>query len=176
MPRKKAEEPTVDSTPVYESELGFSAVEDERFIDGVPVVLPPEAIKAEYVTVVKSSLMDSKKLFFFALMFAFLGAASGMAGGIALAKPVLQHIEGLPGPQGIQGEQGVAGEQGSQGIKGDKGNTGDTGLQGPAGPMGVVSSLDNIPGWPKNCDAPTVKTVTVQINGADSNIQVISCN
>ena len=129
MPRKKAEEPSVDSVPVYESELGFSAVEDERFIDGVPVVLPPDAIKAEYVTVVKSSLMDSKKLFFFALLFSFLGASAGIAGGIALAKPVLQHIEGLPGPQGPQGEPG-----------------------------------------------PQGKTVTVQVNGADSNIQALTCN
>lgn len=170
MPKRKVE----DTEPEYEPILSYSETRDDRFVDGVPVVLPHDAIKADYITVVKSSLIDPRKVFFFALLFSFLGAAAGMAGGIALAKPVLQHIEGLPGPQGVQGEQGPQGIQGV-GIKGDKGNTGDTGPAGPQGPAGVVSNLDSIPGWPASCASPTVKTVTVQINGADSNIQVLTC-
>lgn len=166
--RSASEEPT------YKSELGFSAMpeEDDKH---VPVYIPEGALKGEYVTVLKSTLIDPKKVFFFALLFSFLGAAAGMAGGIALAKPVLQKIEGIQGPVGPQGEQGPVGEQGPQGIKGDKGNTGDTGPAGPQGKTGTVENLDSIPGWPANCLAPTVKTVTVQVDGADSSIQVLSC-
>lgn len=160
--------------PLYKSELGFSAMNEEDN-NNVPVYVPEGALKGDYVTVVKSTLIDPKKVFFFALLFSFLGAASGMAGGIALAKPVLQKIEGIQGPVGPQGEQGIQGEPGPQGVKGDKGNTGDTGPAGPQGKTGVVESLDGIPGWPANCASPSVKTVTIQIDGADSNIQVLSC-
>lgn len=142
------------------------------------VEVPAEFFKPEYVTVVKSTLLDPKKVFFYALLFAFLGGLVGLIGGIAVAKPVMQRIEGIQGPVGPvgpQGEQGERGPAGPQGVKGDKGNTGDTGLQGPAGQDGVVSSLSAVPGWPANCASPSVKTVTVQINGADTNIQALVC-
>ena len=133
-----------------------------------------EPVDKNKVLVDRYAIIDPKKLFFFALLLAFMGAAAGMAGGIALAKPVLQHIEGLPGPVGPAGPQGPQGEAGV-GIKGDKGNTGDTGPAGPVGATGTVTSLDSIPGWPSGCTSPSVKTVTVQVNGVDTPISVLTC-
>lgn len=155
--------------PEYEPKQGFSEVDkskQEHIVYSSP----------EYITVVKSTLISPQKVFFFALLLAFLGAAAGMAGGIALAKPVLQHIEGIQGPAGVQGEPGEQGERGEQGVKGDKGLTGDTGPAGPAGKDGSVSSLTSIPGWPAACSLPSVKTVTVPVNGIDTPLQVLTCN
>lgn len=157
--------------PAYEPERGYSAIDEYVNID-----LPPEAVKAEYVTIVKSTLVDPRKVFFYALLFAFLGGLVGLVGGIAIAKPVLQKIEGIQGPVGPAGPQGEQGERGMQGVQGDKGLTGDTGLQGPAGKEGTVQNLSSIPGWPANCASPTVKTITIPVNGADTNIQALVCN
>ena len=172
MPKKEEN----NAIPTYEPSLGYSAVEEEDILYGVPVIVPTDAFRGEYITVVKSTLIDPRKLFFFALLLAFLGAAAGMAGGIALAKPVLQHIEGIQGPVGPEGPQGVQGIQGEVGPEGSQGLTGDTGPAGPTGPTGTVTNISNIPGWPANCSSPSVKTVTVQLNGVSTPINTIVCN
>lgn len=157
------------STPEYEPEKSYSSVNNEKS-NSTAFNTP------EYITVVKSTLISPQKVFFFALLLSFLGAAAGMAGGIALAKPVLQHIEGIQGPAGVQGEQGEQGVRGEQGVKGDKGLTGDTGPAGPAGKDGSVSSLTSIPGWPASCPSPSVKTIHIPISGVDTPLQILACN
>lgn len=181
MPKKA--QPENESTPAYEPPLGYSAIDDEHAVpvyesnDVYPDILhTTKQMEQEYITVNRNAIIDPRKIFFFAILLAFLGATAGMAGGIALAKPVLQRIEGIQGPPGPQGIQGERGEQGSTGPQGLQGLTGETGPAGPAGPQGTVTSLSSIPGWPSNCSSPSVKTVTVQINGTNTPINAITCN
>lgn len=165
----------------YKPEEAFSKASTEPYY-GLPSANgtkhTPVKNDSETITVHKNALLDPKKLFFIALLMAFLGSFAGIAGGLFLAKPVLQKIEGTQGPQGEQGptgEQGPQGEQGSQGLKGDKGAKGDKGDAGPQGPEGKVTNLNSIPGWPSNCANPTVKSVTIPINDVDTPINIIVC-
>ena len=164
----------------YEPDKAFSASHDSLYQPMPSAASTPKPAvqnnNNDMVRVSKYALMDPKKLFFIALLMAFLGAGAGLAGGLALAKPVLQKIEGIQGPQGeqgLQGEQGPKGEQGSQGPKGDKGAQGD---KGDKGDPGTVTNINKIPGWPADCGNPTVKSITIPINNLDTPINVIACD
>lgn len=132
------------------------------------------------------------KLVTIAILISLLAGTTGAIVSLAVAKPIINKIQGEQGQAGLSAYQ-VAIENGYEGseeqwiasLKGDKGSSGPQGLQGLTGSDGkngtngkdgVVANLSSIPGWPANCNTPQLKNITAQVNGVDTPLTVLACN
>ena len=136
------------------------------------------------------------KMITIAIIISLLAGSAGAVVSLAVAKPIINKIQGeqgqagasayqiavdngfdgteeewiasLKGNTGKQGPQGLQGLTGSDGKAGADGKTGATGATGAAGRDGNLT----IP----NCPSPKAQNITAQVNGIDTPLTVVSCN
>lgn len=111
----------------------------------------------------KTYTVDNKKLLTIALLAALLGGGIGTLGSAAVAKNIMATEKGIEGPQGPAGENGLDGKDGKDGKDGLNGKD------------GVVTSIANVPGWPSNCNNPSVTPLTVKDGNKSTTYPIIIC-
>lgn len=137
-------------------------------------------------------IISTSSLIAVTMIIAVLAGGVGAIASLAIAKPIINKIQGEKGDagasaydiavaNGFEGNEtdwlnSLVGEKGDKGNTGLTGNTGDTGPAGSAGKDGIVSNLSSIPGWPAGCNSPKIVSITVPVNGLDTQMSVLSCN
>lgn len=112
---------------------------------------------------VKNLQIDNKKLLTIALLAALLGGGIGTLGSAAVAKNIMATEKGIEGPQG------PAGQDGADGLDGKDGKDGLNGKDG------VITSIASVPGWPSNCNNPSVTPLTITDGTKSTTYSIIIC-
>lgn len=133
------------------------------------------------------------KMVTIAIIISLLAGSAGAVVSLAVAKPIINKIQGEQGQPGasayqvavdngfngseeewiasLKGDTGKQGQQGLQGLTGSDGKDGKTGATGATGAAGRDGNL-TIP----NCPSPKAQNITAQVNGVDTPLTVVACN
>lgn len=122
--------------------------------------LPKEEIEEKSP---KMQAFDNKKLLTIALLAALLGGGIGTLGSAVVARNIMATEKGIEGPQGPAGENGIDGIDGKDGKDGLNGKD------------GVITSIANVPGWPSNCNNPSVTPLTITEGTKVTTYPIIIC-
>lgn len=136
------------------------------------------------------------KMITIAILISLLAGSAGAVVSLAVAKPIINKIQGEQGQAGasayqiavdngfdgteeewlasLKGDRGEKGVQGLQGLTGADGKDGKPGSDGKTGATGAAGRDGNL--TIPNCPSPKAQNITAQVNGVDTPLTVVACN